>query len=1440
MARKSRTRTEAMLERVSVRTQSVSSISNPISTAISWNIPVYSVDYFQNLLNKKLSQAQLINRRTETKNDKNIRVFENKYLKLEHIISHKYRPEFKEVSKWPSIDINTLLGASPFEKKLSKKSSRKEKNNADKHESQRMNRTCNKTANEAGYCEICALHYSDLSQHLTTSLHLKFTCNDKNYADLDNCIKTRSVEAFLTAHQSSVSNSNFKEAITNIEMGRNLRKSVSLHLNSNNENSSVTRSLSNAKLLADESLKQPLQVQCNGFTNYHLRKSAIKSDSVLMKSASCYNGKDLLRETRNKMFASCPDGNVGLPTVTKDLSHLSPVEEENLHRLRSRKSLLLPAILMGTTAEDKNKNTMSPHTPSSNHFLRSSSSPKSQCQYVTRNKQSGEDGTCKKSNVTSNSSSPPTLTRNSSQGLNCTRRKLNNLSPCDNENKKYSRLSLSPKNKEDMRPNGRPYKRKLSAVTSDEEEKPETRTTTTRASASPRQVPSYQCNKKVKNNVCNETENVVEKRQRKRMTIDEKFLQDNQEYYKVEMLRTKLRSTEFYCNQEISQCMPKKEESKPELKRQLEEPIIVRPQKIRQRRQSALQILNLEAENFMFGPPKIEEPNSKSENSINEQDKEENRKMKLETNCEITEGEKIREESSLTPTEKQLTEKGNLAPETKKTDKCNSVMLEKQVVEKGSVSSHDRKMTEKFNLVHERRTMEKSNVIPKERKTMDKCSSTPHGKQAMEKCNSMLQNSVIKQNGRRAKTGKKRRTQAEVFIHDNLDYYKFEISSSRLRHQNIDGASNSHGTSVGVRSCVNSAIKKELDKSSPFSAFDFESPSCDASTSVKVKEEVMTEEADKIVRPLPVIIRRRGKKKKRECADDPTDALLLLPAEPVPCDRVPKEEPENSANLTTTNEYSSCCDRPTPPDSIHFSFETIPCKEPWYKVFQRLDTCNESYIHIPNKVYFSRYREVPPSGNIHRRLHLADRHAATTNNPSLSSPRDTSMLTLLRRKRRSRFTRFIIDDKPRKSPRCHASTLAILSSLGRRRSRKLLTPVTTTTMSTTTNETTAVITSTSLVDHVKASSLIAKNGTQNGHTCDESNVNAIVPKIDAGSSNSFPTNIKSDLENRISPEDSSNEYQTTRLKEAVMAIAKEVDEHLIHTFGSDDCDDRYLKALRTPVEVSASVIVDGDKEYGDANGSCMQIDPEILQDEEFLKCVIGEVAIFDDMAAFFESSLRCSSMEVAQDEETVAPRSHDTFMRLYREHDFSCNSSDCGASSTCEFLGFAEDGRTVSRKRKRKRPNMTGWPHDRNKRKQIRTLRGGVRRNNKNEDVKKESKNASPVDISAITMETKVVDTTPAAHETVSEADSECTDDDIPLKEFVCRRKRRTYNSFSSTEENDTKIVPMAVPTPADEDPVTPNRRSYKITPTLINTKRMSQIPRRKSYLSSYATRKIR
>lgn len=54
-------------------------------------------------------------------------------------------------------------------------------------------------------------------------------------------------------------NSQTKESGNIEEMGRNLRKSVSLHLNNNNENSAVTKALSNPKLL-DESLKQPLQV----------------------------------------------------------------------------------------------------------------------------------------------------------------------------------------------------------------------------------------------------------------------------------------------------------------------------------------------------------------------------------------------------------------------------------------------------------------------------------------------------------------------------------------------------------------------------------------------------------------------------------------------------------------------------------------------------------------------------------------------------------------------------------------------------------------------------------------------------------------------------------------------------------------------------------------------------------------------------------------------------------------------------------------------------------------------------------------------------------------------------------------------------------------------------------------------------------------------------
>ncbi|XKL69490.1 hypothetical protein PGB90_007259 [Kerria lacca] len=166
------------------------------------------------------------------------------------------------------------------------------------------------------------------------------------------------------------------------------------------------------------------------------------------------------------------------------------------------------------------------------------------------------------------------------------------------------------------------------------------------------------------------------------------------------------------------------------------------------------------------------------------------------------------------------------------------------------------------------------------------------------------------------------------------------------------------------------------------------------------------------------------------------------------------------------------------------------------------------------------------------------------------------------------------------------------------------------------------------------------------------------------------------------------------------------------------------------------------------------------------------------MTTFLENSLKCNSMEAALDEEWMLPRSqHETLSRLCREYDYSCNSSDCGASSTYEFLGFAEDGRTVSRKRKRKRPNLTGWPHERNKRRQIRFLD------------RNHSCDEAGIETPMIPQSVSISHDNEGNNDAVSEADSEYTDDDIPLTEMVNRKKRCT-NSTAVTDD-DSKNAPI-------------------------------------------------
>lgn len=97
-----------------------------------------------------------------------------------------------------------------------------------------------------------------------------------------------------------------------------------------------------------------------------------------------------------------------------------------------------------------------------------------------------------------------------------------------------------------------------------------------------------------------------------------------------------------------------------------------------------------------------------------------------------------------------------------------------------------------------------------------------------------------------------------------------------------------------------------------------------------------------------------------------------------------------------------------------FSFEAVPSSEPWYDVFRRQDQGNEITCPVisdpANQLFLLPYEL-----------------------PRFSHPRSDAPDYYV--KRRLRLAQIVAQNHPRKSPRCHASTLAILSSLKRRKRR---------------------------------------------------------------------------------------------------------------------------------------------------------------------------------------------------------------------------------------------------------------------------------------------------------------------------------------------------------------------------------------------------------------------
>lgn len=329
-------------------------------------------------------------------------------------------------------------------------------------------------------------------------------------------------------------------------------------------------------------------------------------------------------------------------------------------------------------------------------------------------------------------------------------------------------------------------------------------------------------------------------RYRARLSVEERLIEDNRAYYKVEVLGNKLRSSAVPGgNLQHAASKDGEDEEKKEAPSN-EKPVVVRFKRVRK---SELSLLSDEAESFMFGEPK------RDDSSEHTSDGEQSSVLPRDTESEAI-------NSSISPN-----------------SSLNSSPIKQEVVEEDSQDS-----------MHLGRAR------------------------------------------------KRRRTQAEAFIKDNTDYYKFETPGSRLRYQ---------APLTGIKDAADGGREHGTTKRSA-------------------------------------------------------------------------HEPENSRLQTVIEKiYPS---KPSAEiEKMQFSFESVPMSEPWYQTYQRQDTGAEFWHCFSECDAMKPFLLPYEIENFHETLLKAQSRLAESG------------------RRRGRGRGVCMGRSPRKSPRCHASTLAIMSTIIRKR-----------------------------------------------------------------------------------------------------------------------------------------------------------------------------------------------------------------------------------------------------------------------------------------------------------------------------------------------------------------------------------------------------------------------
>ncbi|XP_049780091.1 uncharacterized protein LOC126176938 isoform X1 [Schistocerca cancellata] len=500
---------------------------------------------------------------------------------------------------------------------------------------------------------------------------------------------------------------------------------------------------------------------------------------------------------------------------------------------------------------------------------------------------------------------------------------------------------------------------------------------------------------------------------------------------------------------------------------------------------------------------------------------------------------------------------------------------------------------------------------------------------------------------------RKRRTHAEAFIHDNLDYYKFEIPGSRLRFQG------SVLPQMNISETQGSETDSNYNKKSSEN-----SHTCDSN-----KENSLNSSDSQLVqfnvKSLEAI--RKGLNDKLNAENEVKNT-----PEAIVETGVKKEESSDkkNGNELATKDLSL--------DRLRFSFEAAPQGEPWYQTYQRQDTGNEIYLSCPIDTSFWKSFLLPYEMSP---TELAAA-AASSNLPSCTRSIDAPVSF---RKKKKRFAH-LLDKKPRKSPRCHASTLAILSSLMHFRKRKE-------------------------PDKFKEDTPPVKD---DGPSSSDDVVNEDVQNKDERSNTSFlgemstvegPSELKKDFSELAQNIDEMLESFPESSGSCISASPRNTNDNsevklrtprssrVICKKQSKSQREKFSKKLnQLPLRESDLIDIDHSVLASLATMSKDTID--CIPKAE--TCSRGGPTV--DVVSLLSNITDCHCPGPPVSSKDCLRCGVDIFCPAMRE--MSCNSSECGASSTCDTIAYSDvpEGRQGIRgKRRKRKKNRTGWPVDKQK-----------------------------------------------------------------------------------------------------------------------------------------------